>query len=372
MTDVVVIGAGLAGSATAWRLVQRGHAVTLLERSTPANAGGSSHGSARIFRYAYEDPFYAELVQQASLDWNELSQSCGQELFKPTGAVDFGELRQPMQLAAVMSQLSIEHEVLSAQQARTRWPQIAFDTEVLWHPGAGVIDAESAAVAMVGLARQSGAQVHTNCTVDSIARSSDGTFTVRLSGGAELAPSQVVVAAGAWLPDLLSRIDGAAEFISTLPGLSVRQEQVYHFPYRDPGAHWPSFIYKSSDIQIYGLPGGRDAGQRGLKVAEYNGGPEIPSATAASRLIDPVRRERVSAYVERYLPGLVPEPYAETTCLFTNTSNEDFIIDGRDGLTIVSPCSGHGAKFAPLIGRLAADAVTGDAPVPARFALAGR
>ena len=72
-------------------------------------------------------------------------------------------------------------------------------------------------------------------------------------------------------------------------------------------------------------------------------------------------------YVRRYLPGLDPEPYAETTCLFTNTPNEDFIIDRVDNLTILSPCSGHGAKFAPLIGQWAADLATGagrPAPVP--------
>ena len=72
-------------------------------------------------------------------------------------------------------------------------------------------------------------------------------------------------------------------------------------------------------------------------------------------------------YVRKYLPGLDPEPYAETTCLFTNTPNEDFVIDRADGLTVLSPCSGHGAKFAPLIGQWAAGLATGTDDVPARF-----
>jgi sarcosine oxidase len=80
----------------------------------------------------------------------------------------------------------------------------------------------------------------------------------------------------------------------------------------------------------------------------------------------------VIAYVERTLPGLDPAPYAETTCLFTNTPTEDFVIDGVDGITVASPCSGHGAKFAPLLGRIIADTATGAAAPPERFRLRQR
>jgi sarcosine oxidase len=96
----------------------------------------------------------------------------------------------------------------------------------------------------------------------------------------------------------------------------------------------------------------------------------MPSAAHQDGRIDPRNRERVVAYVKEFLPGLVPEPYAETTCLFTNTPHEDFVIDGVDGITIVSPCSGHGAKFAPLVGEFAADLATGEGGVPDRFLVA--
>ena len=67
----VVIGAGLAGAATAWSLARRGHEVTLLERTQAASRDGSSHGSARIFRYAYPDPFYVRLVVAAKGGFDE-------------------------------------------------------------------------------------------------------------------------------------------------------------------------------------------------------------------------------------------------------------------------------------------------------------
>ncbi|MCU1567954.1 MAG: Sarcosine oxidase, partial [Pseudarthrobacter sp.] len=157
------------------------------------------------------------------------------------------------------------------------------------------------------------------------------------------------------------------------------QEQAFHFTYRDsdggaasggtgPGAAgWPTFIHKAADIQAYGLPGGRDAGFAGQKVAKYNGGKLIPSAFEQTGEVDPANRRRVVDYVRRYLPGLDPEPYAETTCLFTNTPTEDFVIDRAENLTVLSPCSGHGAKFAPLIGQWAADLATGTGTVPGRF-----
>ena len=97
----------------------------------------------------------------------------------------------------------------------------------------------------------------------------------------------------------------------------------------------------------------------GAENREYNGGKILPSAAEQDGLIDPGNRRRAIEYVDQYFPGLVPEPYAETTCLFTNTPTEDFILDRVDGLTILSPCSGHGAKFAPLIGQLAAELATG-------------
>lgn len=377
MTSYVVVGAGLAGSATAWELARRGHEVTLVERTTPANEHGSSHGSARIFRYGYPDPFYTGLVVRAREAWDELESLAGQRLITPTGSLDHGSERRPAHLAEMMAGAGVEHELLSPAAAAERWPGLVFDSEVLWHPGAGVIDAESAVLAMAGLAQTSGARVLTGWPVARVVPDGAG-FLVLSEDGAELRADRVVVSAGGWLPDLLDSLPTG--LVRRVPPLQVRKEQAYHFPYAEApeapgvpglaGDGWPTFIHKIPGIQVYGLPGGRDAGFRGQKVAEYNGGPVIPSAAHSDGRVEDANRERVVAYVRRHLPGLVPEPYAETTCLFTNTPHEDFVIDGVDGITIVSPCSGHGAKFAPLIGRLAADAATGEREVPEAFRLA--
>ena len=141
MTHHIVIGAGLAGAAAAYSLTARGEDVTVLERHTPANDRGSSHGSARIFRYAYPDRLYTELVVRARELWDDLEAKSGNELITRTGALDFGDAQHTDLLAEIFEAVGVEYEVLDPARASERWPQFAFDTDVLWHPDAGVIDA---------------------------------------------------------------------------------------------------------------------------------------------------------------------------------------------------------------------------------------
>ncbi|REE04171.1 FAD-dependent oxidoreductase [Citricoccus muralis] len=352
-----VIGAGLMGAATAWQLAVRGEEVLVVERDEPANAQGSSHGSARIFRHAYPDQLYADLTVQACDYWDRLKINSGRTLIDRVGCLDHGRGRDPGQLAGVLERAGVEHALLSAGEASERWPGIEFSTPVLHQPHAGVIDAQEAVASMIDLAVAAGARVLTSWPASGVERAGLG-FRVSGPAGGTIETSHVVVAAGGWLPGLLARLPLPAGAAEAVPPLTVMQENAYHFPYRDPQQLWPSLIHKD-EMQVYSLPGGRDAGFRGQKLAEYNGGRALGSAALQDGIIDPANRERVIEYVRRNLPGLVPEPYAETTCLFTNTPDEHFVLDTLDDITLVSPCSGHGAKFAPLIGALAADLATG-------------
>ncbi|NIZ89674.1 FAD-dependent oxidoreductase [Kineococcus rubinsiae] len=371
-TRHVVVGAGLAGSAAAHSLARRGHEVTVLERTRPAAPDGSSHGSARIFRYAYRDRFWTDLVVRAKDGFDELERLSGRRLVTPTGSLDHGATRDPVALAAVLAACGVEHELLGRAAAQQRWPGIAVETDVLWHPGAGVVDAESTVTAQLELAARHGAQVLPGWDVERVVATATG-YRLTSTDGRVLDAERVVVAAGGWLPGLLGRLPLPAGFLDRVPPLRVTQEQTFHFPYREPvadGRGWPTTIHGDDGVDHYTLPGGRDAGFRGQKVAEFAAGRPLRSAAAQDGVVDPANRARVTAHVERYLPGLVPEPYAESTCLFTSTPTEDFLIDRVDGITLLSPCSGHGAKFAPVLGELAADVVTGSGG-PARFTVAG-
>jgi monomeric sarcosine oxidase len=377
--DVVVIGAGLAGAAAAESLTRRGRSVCVLEADSPAGAGGSSHGSARIFRRAYPEPFWIDLTGRAQRAWRDLEDRSGTSLLRLTGGIDHGDIRQPALIAEGLRAAGIPHDLLPAAAAAERWPGLRFAGPVLFHPDAGPLDPETTVAAMLTLVADAGGAVHHHSPVDRIETVSGG-VRVHTPGGS-VRGAVAVIAAGAWLPDLLDRC-GRADLHRRLPTLTVTQHQIFHFPRRDPlsvGAvdGWPIFIHQMSAApagagaagSVYGLPGGRDAGPGGgIKIGEHDRGTPT-TADTRDGIVDAGSRARVTGYVQTWLPGLVPEPYAEASCLYTDTPNDDFVLDRVGPLVLASPCSGHGAKFAPVIGELIADLATGSAPVP-RFTLA--
>lgn len=151
---------------------------------------------------------------------------------------------------------------------------------------------------MVDLAVAQGAQLRTGWEVSSVGSSGNG-YAVHSADGRQMEAENIVVSAGGWLPDLLRNLALPEAFLAQVPRIEVRQEQAYHFPSKDESPEdqspvsaqpWPTFIHKREGIQTYGLPGGRDAEWRGQKVAEYNGGKIMPSASSQDGLIDPANR----------------------------------------------------------------------------------
>lgn len=387
--DVVVVGAGLAGAAAAESLTRRGRSVCVLEADSPAGPGGSSHGSARIFRRAYHDPFWIDLTGRAQDAWRELEDRSGASLLRLTGGLDHGEVRNPVLIAEGQQAAGVRHELLTAAAAAERWPAFRFTGPVLFHPDAGPLDPTATVAAMLALTTRAGGEVRQDSPVTGIEEVPGG-VRVHTAGGSVRAGT-VVIAAGAWLPELLDRWgavspgllapDRLGPYGCRVPPLAVTQHQIFHLPRREPlpaGTvdDWPIFIHQLSAAEagpaeatsLYGLPGGRDAGPGGgIKMAEHNLGTPTTAGTRDG-VVDAGSRDRVTRYVETWFPGLVPTPYAETTCLYTGTLDEEFLLDRAGRVILASPCSGHGAKFAPLVGELIADLVAGASPID-RFAL---
>lgn len=363
--DVAIIGAGLAGSAAAWALARRGRSVAVLEAFQPGHRRGSSHGSARIFRRAYPDPLYVRLTGQAEPLWRQLADEAGEELVLVTGGLDFGPSPQPEKMYEILTGFGVPAELMAAAAAAERWPGLAFGTDpVLFHPDAGVIDAERAMAAMTRLAIARGAQVCYSSAVQRLSVDDGG--AVLHTADRSWRASVVVVAAGAWLEPLLGGL-------VRLPSLAVMQQQAFHFAPLAPLDGEPAppvFICHDEIAPIYGLLAGRDGGVSGaIKVGEHGYG-TVTTGDSRDGIVNPASRERVRAYVRDRLRGLDPEPVGEVTCLYTSTVSEDFILDRQGPFVICSACSGHGAKFAPLTGEIAADLACGDAPPDRRFTLA--
>jgi monomeric sarcosine oxidase len=363
--DLVVVGAGLAGSAAARAAAARGMDVVVLDAFGPGHRNGSSHGSARIFRRAYPDPLYVRLAGQAGTAWRQLESEAGESLLHVTGGLDFGAKRGAADLHALLTDRGVPAELLTAAAAAERWPQFDFTgaAPVMFHPEAGVLDPDRAMAAMLRLAAAQGADIRFRTPVTHLAKGPDDGATAHTDSGTFTAPV-VAVAAGAWLPELLGDL-------VPLPQLTVTQQQIFHFAPRQPAADtWPTFIHQDDSGTFYGLPGGRDGEvPNAIKLGEHDLGP-VTTPKTRDFTVDPAARDRFLSSALQRLPGLESTPVNEMTCLYTSTSNEDFILDRQGPFVIASACSGHGAKFTPLLGRFIAALAAGQPSPDPRFTLA--
>ncbi|HXS62580.1 MAG TPA: FAD-dependent oxidoreductase [Streptosporangiaceae bacterium] len=353
--DVAVAGLGLAGSSAALAAARRGHAVAAFEAFEPGHRRGSSHGHSRIFRRAYSDPLYVELTGRAGELWERLEADAGCTLLSRVGGVNHsGGGGESERMTALLQEHGVAAELLDPADAARRWPGVRFARPVMHDPEGGVIDPEAAMAAMVRLAVAAGASVTYETPVRDLEPDEDG---IRFSAADQSwHANTLVLATGGWTGPLLGGL-------VPLPPLTVTQQSIFFFAPREPGP-WPTVAHSQpqDSLEFYGLPEGPV-----FKVGEHIGG-TVTTAGSRDFSIAADVREQVLAYVGEWLPGLDPHPRSQTTCLYTRTPDEDFILDRRGAIVVCSPCSGHGAKFAPLVGELAADLVEGGDPIP-RFTL---
>lgn len=363
MKHVVVIGGGVMGSATAWQLASRGNYVTVLERFSPGHTNGSSHGTSRIFRLAYPDPFYVRLAARAIPLWRQLEQESGRSVLTLTGAVDHGPPATIDALRAALRATGHRSEVLRPSAADERWPGLRFDASVLFHPTAGRLHADDAVIAFQHAAAAKGADIRHGVRVAAVRRVAGDRVEIVTGDQAVIAADAAVIAVGGWASSL------AGSAVSGLPPLRVTQEQPLHFPVAS-ALSWPSFIHHGGaalppEAFIYGLGATGDVPQ--VKVGFHGVGPVV-DPDHRDRAVDDRAADQVRAYAAAWLPGLDGATGEATTCLYTMTADEDFVVDRRGPVTVLAGFSGHGFKFAPVIGQIAADLV-GGATALRRFAL---
>lgn len=360
--DFVIVGGGLTGSLTARSLAARGRSVLLLEARPLGHTEGSSHGTSRIFRSAHPVAFYADMAARSLPLWRQLEHDSGTSLLTLTGGLDYGDDRRPRELHAAVLANGIACELLSPDAAAERFPGMHFPTEALFHPDAGYLDPEATIRAALAVAEKDGADIRIGTTVEAVEEQGDhvavatpdGTYTAR----------HVVLAAGPWLPELLPR---TLPHIPA-PSLTVTEQNVFHFARTEAVGEYPVLVCKHH-TQFFGLPSGADSGpQPAVKLGRHDPG---PATTPASRsgIPDTHTRHLACSFVEDWMPGLAPTPLWEETCLYTRTRNEDFALDRHGPITVASPCSGQGAKFAPALGELISDIALGLIETPSRFAL---
>ena len=327
------------GAATAWALTKSGHGVLLVEQFALGHERGSSHGTSRIFRFSYPEEQYVGMALAALPLWRDLEADAGRDLLFVTGGFDTGRTLDDH--ARALAAHDVSFEILDASEASVRWPMFRFrDGPVLFQPHAGYVAADAAVRAFVDSATTRGATVATGERV--VALEPAARSVVVVTDTRRIEAGVVVVAAGAWARPLLATagID--------LPVVVTRETVAY---FAASQATFPALV-EWEDPAVYSLvaPG------VGLKAGEHVAGPAVdPDDRGAP---DPDAVERLRTWIGERYTGVDPSPVAAQTCLYTNTADQSFVLERHGPIVVGSPCSGHGFKFAPLIGsRLAAMAV---------------
>ncbi len=359
--DVIVVGAGVMGTSAARWLAKRGRGTLLLDRFELGDARASSAGPTRIFRLTYHHPDYVRMARRALDEWRDLEAEAGEPLLVTTAGLDIGP--EGRSSAEALEAAGVPFAYLSVEAIRERWPALRLETgtEAFVQEDGGVCMADRTVRAQARVAAGLGATVLERVRVERIVATGTGA-EVHADAGMYRAPV-VVVTAGPWAGDLLRT---AGIDLPLVPSF----EQVTYFALDDPAAI-PTLIDWTVDPPRtpYTVPNPEEPSH--FKVALHLSGPDV-DPDARSFDPDPDRVRRVEAYAAaRFAPN---RPTGATdTCLYTNTPDEDFVLDRRGPVVIGSPCSGHGFKFAPLIGRILADLATAQpAPLPIERFLTGR
>jgi sarcosine oxidase len=337
-TDVVVVGCGVMGAAAARALSRRGREVVLLEQYEIGHKRGSSHGDSRIFRFSYHDQSFVRMAMEALPLWRELEDESGQQLLTVTGGVDLGEKVDDH--ANALRSSGAPFERIDGAGARRRYPFLSVPPAdpVLFQPNAGIVAADAAVRALVERAVHHGTEVREHAKVLHLSRDGDGAV---IETDSEMYRAKIaVVTAGAWAREFLS---GAGIEIPTTP----TRETVAYF--RLPDGVVPPSLVEWSKPAFYSL----FSPSLGLKVGEHRAGPITDPDEMGAVSEESVAR--ISTWVADRYPGAQAEPRHAETCLYTNTPDENFILRREGAVVVGSPCSGHGFKFAPVIGERLAD-----------------
>jgi sarcosine oxidase len=351
--DVIVVGLGGMGSAAAAHLAARRQRVLGLEQFQPAHDQGSSHGRSRVIRLAYfEHPAYVPLLRRAYELWRQLEELTGRRLLQITGGLMIGRADSDVVAGSLRSaqEHRLAHEMLDAAQIRARFPALTPDgqTVALFENQAGIVFPEEAIRAHLDCAADNGAHLHFDERVDGWDVLPSGTIEVRTSRGRYEA-GRMILAPGSWASTIFKA--------DWLP-LDVEPQQLHWF---EPAGDAASFRPDRFPIYIWDLGGG---------IQFYGFPADHEGRVKAALFRSPLKGEAaMRAALGPCIPALAAGVLVESvSCKYTSTPDHHFVI-GRhpdyENVVIASPCSGHGYKFASVIGEILADlAVEGDTRHP--------
>lgn len=369
----MVIGAGVFGAWTAWRLRRAGQSVLLLDAWGAGHSRSSSGGESRIIRMSYgADEIYTRMAMRSLPYWRDLSENNSEPLFHRIGVLWIGYSGDARSEAtrSTLENAGVPIEILSAAEIAQRYPQMRWKnphTFGIFEPESGALMARRAVAAVVrDFIRLHGtydvAAVQPPCgrhTLDYV-ETADGT---RMAGGS------FVFACGPWLPKLFPAL--LEDRIQP-----TRQEVFFFAPpagdRRFSPPRLPVWIDYVDPRGPYGFP---DLEGRGFKLAfDLHGNTFDPDS--GDRSLSPQSVAEARAFLRECFPALADAPLSEfRVCQYENTSSGDFLIDRHpelDNVWLVGGGSGHGFKHGPAVAEHVSARILEGAGAEPRFSLAAK
>jgi len=346
--DLIIVGSGSVGAAAGYYARKAGLNVLMTDAHMPPHKEGSHHGDTRLIRHAYgEGEKYVPLVLRAQQLWDELAAVSGEELFERSGVVNLGPATSPFLATVAQSAETFKLDVqrMNASEVMTRWPEIQVpdDYIALFEPASGVLKSELAIKTLIALAKEAGCAQLFNCPVSAIEHRTDGIAIETPEGRFE--GKKLLLSAGTW----------AKQLYPELPVQAVRKVFAW---FQADGRYsrknnFPAFTGElPNGDQFYGFP----AEDNELKIGKHNGGQLIDSPQGR-KPFGTVATDGSEAFnfLRNILPGIGGCLHG-AACTYDNTPDEDFIIDtlpGQPNTLLIGGLSGHGFKFATVLGEIA-------------------
>jgi monomeric sarcosine oxidase len=377
--DIIVLGIGGIGSAVLDQLAQRGLHAVGIDRFRPPHDRGSTHGHTRVIRQAYfEHSSYVPLLRESYRLWHELEERTGQHLYKEVGLIEIGPadgvVVPGVLRAATEHKLSVQS--LTAKEINARWPGIhsAEGLVGVFESHAGYLLVEDCVAAHLAAAERAGAKLLMETTVRDWS-ATPREVRVQTDIG-EIAAERLVITAGPWAGQLLADL--------SVP-LSVSRKSLFWFAtgssQYDVAEGFPVFLFevpvedsdsvekeKGTPSIFYGFP---QLDDRGVKMAEHGGGRLLKDPLTVDRSIDAEEQQRLINVARKWLPGVSPRVTDHAVCMYTMSPDEMFIVDRHPmhaNVVFAAGLSGHGFKFAPVIGRALSEmALEGSTQLPIDF-----
>lgn len=377
--DAIVLGVGSMGSATCYYLASRGYRVLGLEQFDIPHDQGSHAGQSRIIRKAYfEHPDYVPLLERAYENWKDIENKTGSQIYFPTGLLYAGKptdiLIKGVRESTEKYNLNVES--LSRFDIKKRFAQfqIPKEYEVLFEPDAGFVTPERAILLFAEQAIRSGAQIHTKEKTTSWKK--EGDLITVITDKSTYTCKKLIITAGAWagsmIPGLSSQLKVTRQVIAWVNPKERKPFELGQFPCWMIDDHTQEGMYYGFPV----LPVAKFGAPIGLKVALHYPG-QVTNPDSVNRIPSKEDENHLVEALDKYLPKGYESTHVLKTCLYTNTPDENFILDFLPGydqqVVIAAGFSGHGFKFVSVVGEIMADlAMRGKTELPIGFLNAQR